>query len=838
MNMHTYLRKKEREADHQDLARKPKPFAKSAEAGADHTSRSAYDIARGINISSDGFVDNVLRQYDITSPSRENRPTEQAYPWSPNTTRTLWRESQSTHGSAADAHTASPATESKIDSMRKSGGMPLDNSTREFMESRMGYDFSDVRIHTGPDAESTSKDLHAKAYTVGNDIAFNTGEYQPGSNEGKKLIAHELTHTVQQGAVRRKTEHAATSGSEEVIRKTAKPGVIQRRALKGWRLQKATEYNRKKHKFTDGLAYRLYQISGDDRLYNRAVAYARRRLGTRRVRGVTRTNPGHAGIGDDFTRLVASVQRKLPMRAHGWLNWATRNKAKNWKRTASKPKPKPKSTLGKIAQYTLDGAIWLIKKIPDWWFLPTGVIGLLFKHGAIGFLREFAKQGGDAVMGMAWRIAKALASWSCVKNYVISFVKAFFVDGLWGTLKLIWQIIKLPYTIGKFAWSIAKFIGNLNLGRTLRTIKNGLVSAAGWILKNGVNLVDGIKNMANRGNKKGVADFLQDLYTGAVGMLRKGGAKLAGYLIKFFKKDSKESGAAMGRTVGRFGGSIIFDVLLGVATAGGSAAFSAIARIIRPVFGWLSRTGKRAVSIAQSVAKKIWSLTQIISAKVLGWVGGVSKPLKKKLRFVVIEMRRFFRKLTRGIKRRKRSPAKPGKMPDKSPADMGKKAKELPKAVAEAKAVTEANDKINTPVSVLKTLLWNRFKPRYRWIREFVTPRKRQPGHYRVIMRAPLDEDYSTGSDKEMPKEIKFLHPESSLNKSSLEYWGTKTNDEIITSLKPGSVEPLMIKSTGVIMQGNTRIMVLKKRGVDIYELIKKEFFSSKPKSDWDNLFK
>jgi hypothetical protein len=94
--------------------------------------------------------------------------------------------------------TASPAITSSIHATRGSGSR-MDGATQSFMESRFGTDFSSVNIHTGDYAVQMSRDLSAKAFTVGNDIYFNSGQYNPGSDSGKHLLAHELTHTVQQG---------------------------------------------------------------------------------------------------------------------------------------------------------------------------------------------------------------------------------------------------------------------------------------------------------------------------------------------------------------------------------------------------------------------------------------------------------------------------------------------------------------------------------------------------------------------------------------------------------------------------------------------------------------
>ncbi len=80
----------------------------------------------------------------------------------------------------------------------KDGGSSLSGTTRSFMDSRFGTDFSNVKIHTDNHAVQLSKELNAQAFTVGNDIYFNNEKYKPESFEGKKLLAHELTHTLQQ----------------------------------------------------------------------------------------------------------------------------------------------------------------------------------------------------------------------------------------------------------------------------------------------------------------------------------------------------------------------------------------------------------------------------------------------------------------------------------------------------------------------------------------------------------------------------------------------------------------------------------------------------------------
>lgn len=79
-----------------------------------------------------------------------------------------------------------------------SGGAPLDKDTRHDMEARLGADFSDVRVHTDATAAASAKSVQARAYTVGDDIVFDSGQYAPDTDHGRHTLAHELTHVVQQ----------------------------------------------------------------------------------------------------------------------------------------------------------------------------------------------------------------------------------------------------------------------------------------------------------------------------------------------------------------------------------------------------------------------------------------------------------------------------------------------------------------------------------------------------------------------------------------------------------------------------------------------------------------
>jgi hypothetical protein len=107
----------------------------------------------------------------------------------------------------------SNAVSSKIQATR-GGGKPIDSSTKSFMESRFGADFDGVKIHTGDESAQLSRDLSARAFTIGRDIYFNNGQYQPDTGRGKHLLAHELTHVLQQKSTGKTIQRDVESKSD------------------------------------------------------------------------------------------------------------------------------------------------------------------------------------------------------------------------------------------------------------------------------------------------------------------------------------------------------------------------------------------------------------------------------------------------------------------------------------------------------------------------------------------------------------------------------------------------------------------------------------------------
>ena len=103
---------------------------------------------------------------------------------------------QISHGSVGGGMSVSSQMEGRLNSLQ-GGGQAMPDGLRSMMERGFSRDFSQVRLHTDSEAASLSSSIHAKAFTHGNDIYFNQGQFSPNTSEGQKLMAHELTHVVQ-----------------------------------------------------------------------------------------------------------------------------------------------------------------------------------------------------------------------------------------------------------------------------------------------------------------------------------------------------------------------------------------------------------------------------------------------------------------------------------------------------------------------------------------------------------------------------------------------------------------------------------------------------------------
>jgi hypothetical protein len=128
-------------------------------------------------------------------------------------------QKQST-GPAEASIGAAPAS---VHEALRAPGRPLDRSTRAYFEPRFGQEFGNVRVHTGLSAARSAREVNAHAYTVGQNIVFDAGRFAPGTHEGRRLIAHELAHVVQQSASAPTVQREPTPAADPTAEPAAAP---------------------------------------------------------------------------------------------------------------------------------------------------------------------------------------------------------------------------------------------------------------------------------------------------------------------------------------------------------------------------------------------------------------------------------------------------------------------------------------------------------------------------------------------------------------------------------------------------------------------------------------
>ena len=178
------------------------PGAKQAADDRQFDEAIAHVVARN-SMYSGLFIPLDPARRAAPAPERPTADAPVAAPTEPAVTKDdesapVQRERASDGPTIGDPTIGDRAPSPQIDGAVAAGGRPLDPSTRHFMEARFGVDFSAVRIHDGMAAAEVARGIDAAAFTTGTDVVFGTGRFDPESPAGRHLLAHELSHVVQQ----------------------------------------------------------------------------------------------------------------------------------------------------------------------------------------------------------------------------------------------------------------------------------------------------------------------------------------------------------------------------------------------------------------------------------------------------------------------------------------------------------------------------------------------------------------------------------------------------------------------------------------------------------------
>jgi len=214
--------------------------------------------------------------------------------------------------SVPDRKEAATDLASSIDDACRRGGQSLPQDSRDFMESRFGSDFSMVRVHADASAGELARHLQARAFTTGNHVFFAAGQFQPDREPGQHLLAHELTHVVQQrGAPDRRDiaagRRAQANGIHQALAYSGPPGTIQR----DFALEPP-------HPAAAGRVLTPAQMANAIAFNNRVVGAGGADL-ISKIRDVLGTSPIPAVIDEDFVNAVVTWQAMQGLTQDGQL---------------------------------------------------------------------------------------------------------------------------------------------------------------------------------------------------------------------------------------------------------------------------------------------------------------------------------------------------------------------------------------------------------------------------------------------------------------------------------------------------------------------------------------
>ncbi|MEZ5039263.1 MAG: DUF4157 domain-containing protein [Saprospiraceae bacterium] len=447
---------------------------------------------------------------------------------------------------------ASSDLESRLQST-KGGGSPLPENTRSQMEGAFGTDFSSVRVHTDNSAVQMNKELGAQAFTHGSDVYFNAGRYDTGSKGGQHLLAHELTHTVQQGGginakmIQKNGEEGHSASENEAIEGNTVPdGTAVEETHSTDCPQLVPPYPTEEH---------TGEAEGETSIYEELIGM---------------------GLSGGFLGVYAAFG--LAGRAL-WLLL-------------------PDSLKVRIINSVLDTAItgaYLQRVIGG--YLPGGFLNEIFGSILIGFYKALRNLPDEQKLSMFHRHMRIVlgGDLTFTIHYLKGIIMGFFLDGLVGIVQMVIDIICFIPRIINFFTSLTNFIRNIpnELG-ALAISLNSMMAEIGNFLQNGIQEIKDLISDPSR-----IHAFFDSIKTSINVAAESIGRSAALAFVRFMNRSS----AALGEIAGRIAGQVIFEAVLIYFTAAVGAGVTAAKAAIRYIGRFLMKIGQYIFKIIRSIGR-------------------------------------------------------------------------------------------------------------------------------------------------------------------------------------------------------------------------------------------
>jgi hypothetical protein len=616
---------------------------------------------------------------------------------------------------------AAPAS---VEQALSSPGRSLEPTLRQDMEQRFGYDFSQVRVHSGVAAEQSARGVNAYAYTVGHNIVFGAGRFSPATHEGRRLLAHELTHVVQQSGsdailVDQSDEKRGLSPISRPINNTLL-GRLQRREAGSHSpaLGTAAEYT--------GPGWTTVNKLGIVRV-EEATAKER----GARLRQEPSTSPGVKVIHhlDENTRVLILAQNEE------WRYVLVDNK-------------QYRGSLG----YVRDYLIWTGLPDPDavTYYIAEAGLGLQKLVENHPQYKDYDIRTGDDARSIVMAVLVANEGDSRTEKgvYLNQAKLAEASDpGAWEwikdaadkyrrVLRPILQSVELR--LGEKIWLPGKSYIQALKGKgiipTRPEWKNVAIAAAKGIGGFVAGLVEGF------------GTSIADVFIGIYELIK----SVISFVVDLISGKAIEAAEEFYDTVKEMSPGELFKMLKDALVQMISSSVEEFSRKWN-ADNTYNRWNYRGYVIGYILAEVLLLIFTAGTATIAKWLGKLGK-LGQKLLKVLDKVLGKVDDLLDKVPGRKHRKKDAGDVGEKGDA----KARELPAALTLASAIAETHDAQDSPVSAVLLSLAP-LKRRYKWIDKFDADRT-APGHYQIVMygsRHIIDEDYTTEVGEELTEPVR-----------------------------------------------------------------------------------
>ncbi len=498
---------------------------------------------------------------------------------------------------------SSPNLESRLSSSKGSGSS-LPSDIQSSMGSEFGADFSNVRVHTGTQAVQMSQDIGAQAFTHGSDIYFNQGKYDTNSNSGRHLLAHELTHTVQQsGGMINKQELSYTNVETILLNHEFEEVTIPDNT----EIEATTCPDLIPDYPTEPNVGRIRREN--ESIYERML-----------------------NAGGDYLDKFALLRMAFPNITDFWNHL-------------------PLSLKVMIIDQNIDRFILQMtasNRLPG----NLQLIGKILKPGLVAFAQRLKGMQPELKLTVFERAATLIIDPNFYLGVLKGLVVGFFIDGLVGIVQMIIDIICLVPKIRNFFIAIGRFMGMIPEEiRSLLHSVSQLESELQNVAKTAGQEFNEIINDPQR-----MTGILDALSTASTEISSKIGQKVADLYIGSYQIPSFHLGEILGRVIGQ----IIFEVVIAVFTFGGGLAVTAVKGVVRLAGKLLSKIGQFIFPLIRLLRIIFRHSLKIISGVMKFLTSGfrrVGSKLRLVLRYINKIFRRFLRDCRSGslvCKRRRR----------------------------------------------------------------------------------------------------------------------------------------------------------------------------------------